>query len=173
MGRTVSLGMLEQIGIASPCSMKWEDMRLVDGDRVRHCGACNLNVYNLSGMARAEAEALIRSRVASGERLCAQLRLRADGTVLTQDCPVGLRAVRLRLARAFTRLAAAAAFLMTGTVVARSREGAAPGGLARLQPFATLCKWISPPTPNTGPVQTIRGEAVLGKVISQPSVPGR
>ncbi|HMB27752.1 MAG TPA: carboxypeptidase-like regulatory domain-containing protein, partial [Blastocatellia bacterium] len=38
-------------------------------------------------------------------RICARLYRRADGTILTQDCPVGLRAVRKKVTRA-----AAAAF---------------------------------------------------------------
>lgn len=173
MARTISLGVLEQVRIASPCSMRWEDMTAVDGaasHRVRHCGACDLNVYNLSGMPRAEAEALVRSRAASGERLCAQLLVRADGTVLTRDCPVGLRAARIRLARAFTRLAAAAAFFLTGAAAAwfRERNPAGPG-LGRAQPFATLTDWISPPKPQvvTAP-SFVRGEVYLGKVAPMP-----
>ncbi len=172
MGRTVSLGVLEQVRIASPCSMRWEDMAPVEDDRVRHCGACNLNVYNLSGMARADAEALVRSRAATGERLCAQLVVRADGTVLTRDCPVGLRAARLRLARALTRLSAAAALFLAGGVLARSRER--PGaGLSRFQPFATLCAWVRPPTPAPPPL-SIRGDVVLGKICvpALPNAPG-
>jgi hypothetical protein len=166
VGRTISLGVLEQVRIASPCSMRWEDMAPVEGDRVRHCGACDLNVYNLSGMSRGEAEALVRARAATGERLCAQLLVRADGTVLTRDCPVGLRAARLRIARAFSRLAAAAALFLTGAVAARLRENGGVSGLARVQPFATLCEWIRPPKPQIlVPPQFIRGEAILGKMM--------
>jgi hypothetical protein len=81
--------------VASPCNVGWETM---EGDaRVRFCRLCSLNVYDLSGMTRAEAEALV---LKTEGRLCARLTRRADGTVLTKDCPVGLRAIRVRAARA-------------------------------------------------------------------------
>ena len=81
--------------VASPCRASWEGM---EGDeRVRFCGQCGLHVYNISEMTRGEAESLVAR---TEGRLCARLHRRADGTVLTKDCPVGLRAVRLRASRA-------------------------------------------------------------------------
>jgi hypothetical protein len=65
-------------------------------DRVRFCGHCQLNVYNISELSRAEAETLIAS---TEGRICARLYRRADGSVLTKDCPVGLRALRMRVAK--------------------------------------------------------------------------
>ena len=83
---------LETMQIASPCRADWNAM---DGnDRLRFCSQCGLNVYNLAGMSRTEAEMLLRSR---GARLCVRFFRRADGTVLTQDCFVGLAALRRRL----------------------------------------------------------------------------
>jgi hypothetical protein len=38
--------MINNIRVASPCSADWEQMQ--GDDRVRHCDACNLNVYNLA-----------------------------------------------------------------------------------------------------------------------------
>jgi hypothetical protein len=85
---------VNSLRVASPCPVGWETM---SGDqRVRHCGSCELNVYNISAMTSAEAERLIVNR---GGRLCIRLYKRADGTVLTQDCPVGLRAYRKRVAK--------------------------------------------------------------------------
>ena len=57
-------------------------------DRVRFCSSCNLNVYNLSGMSRQEVTELFR--LVEG-RLCVRFYRRKDGTVLTRDCPVGLK----------------------------------------------------------------------------------
>lgn len=85
-----ALPLLESIHIASPCSAKWDDM--VGDDRVRFCGHCEKNVYNIAGMSRAEAEGLLTS----GSPVCVRLFRRADGTVLTQDCPVGVRRKRRR-----------------------------------------------------------------------------
>lgn len=65
-------------------------------DRVRFCDQCNLHVYNISEMTRKQAEALIAK---TEGRICAKLHRRADGTVLTKDCPVGLKAIRRRVSR--------------------------------------------------------------------------
>ena len=62
-------------------------------DKVRFCGLCNLNVYNISAMTGAEAEQLI---VRTEGRLCAKLYRRTDGTIITADCPVGWRALKRR-----------------------------------------------------------------------------
>lgn len=86
-----ALPFLAAVQIAAPCPAKWSEMQ---GDhRVRHCTACKKNVYNLSAMATEEAEALLAAT--EGER-CIRLYRRADGTVLTDNCPVGLRRARAR-----------------------------------------------------------------------------
>jgi hypothetical protein len=72
-------------------------------ERVRHCAQCHLNVYDLSAMTRAEAEALIEEAEGS---LCVRLYRRADGTVLTADCPVGVAAARRFARRATASLGA-------------------------------------------------------------------
>jgi hypothetical protein len=79
--------MRTEIRIASPCSADWNKM--VGDDRIRHCTACNLDVYNFAALTGLEVERLIANRQG---RLCARLYRRADGTVLTQNCPVGFRA---------------------------------------------------------------------------------
>lgn len=93
---------LDNIRIASPCSADWDAM--YGDERKRFCGECKLNVYNLSGMTREEAERLVTS--AEG-RLCVRFWQRTDGTLLTQDCPVGWAKFRVR-----TRLFATAAMSM-------------------------------------------------------------
>ena len=76
---------LDRIQIAKPCSQSWAEMK--GDDQVRHCAACELCVFNISEMTRAEAVALIQSR--STQRTCIRLHRRADGTVITRDCPTG------------------------------------------------------------------------------------
>ena len=85
---------LDEVRVAAPCPADWGAM--VGDERVRFCERCSLNVYNLSGMSRREAEALVSN--AEG-RLCVRFYRRADGTILTNNCPVGLSAVRRRVAR--------------------------------------------------------------------------
>ncbi|MGH7285920.1 MAG: hypothetical protein ACRELY_30750 [Polyangiaceae bacterium] len=84
--RKISLPMLENVAIATPCDVSWADM---NGDNdVRFCEHCRKDVYNLSMMARDEAEATLTAAKEKG--LCVRLYRRDDGTVLTQDCPVGI-----------------------------------------------------------------------------------
>jgi hypothetical protein len=85
---------LEGVRVAAPCPADWE--RMVGDERVRFCGQCSLHVYNLSGMTKREAEGLVAN--AEG-RLCVRYYSRADGSVLTRNCPVGLRALKRRVSR--------------------------------------------------------------------------
>jgi hypothetical protein len=104
--------LLEDVRIASPCSASWDAM--TGDDRVRFCGQCQKNVYDLSALSRGEAETLLAEREGS---ICVRLYRRADGTVLTADCPVGLRRKRVRL----TILAAAGAGALAAASVASAR----------------------------------------------------
>jgi hypothetical protein len=88
-----ALPLLGSVGVASPCSASWQGMS--GDDRKRFCGKCEKNVYNLSAMTAEEAEAFLREN--EGADVCIRLYKRADGTVLTSDCPVGVR--RKRVAR--------------------------------------------------------------------------
>src|SRR5437868_665732 len=63
----------------------------------RLCKLCDRYVYNIESMSVPEAAALLRQ--ASNSRTCVRLHRRADGTVLTSDCPTGLRAYRQRVGR--------------------------------------------------------------------------
>ena len=91
---TQNTPVLDNLRISSPCPASWEEM--LGDDRVRFCGDCQLNVYNLSAMSRSEAEDLVRQREA---RLCVRFYRRVDGTMITQDCPRGFRAVVDRVSR--------------------------------------------------------------------------
>ena len=88
---------LESIRIASPCSADWNGM--YGDERKRFCGECKLNVYDLSGMTRDEAETFL---INAEGRVCVRLFRRADGTVLTKDCPVGWARLKKRLSSAAT-----------------------------------------------------------------------
>jgi hypothetical protein len=104
------LTVLNDLRIATPCRASWEAMR--GDDRVRFCDSCSKQVYNVSGLTAEAAVALIRE---SEGRLCVRLYRRNDGTVLTADCPVGLRsALRRRLVRLATAGVVAFATLRSG-----------------------------------------------------------
>lgn len=105
MGRRVAL---EVIDIAEPCTEDWDAMR--GDERIRFCGLCHRNVFNLSAMSRDEAEALVAE---AEERVCVRMYRRADGTVTTADCaPDRLAAVRRGAKRSLAWAAAGVAGLL-------------------------------------------------------------
>jgi len=110
--------LLDGISIASPCSADWNQMQ--GDDRRRFCAQCKLHVHNLSAMSSGDANALLQQ--AKGGRVCVRFFRRADGTVLTRDCPVGLRQ---KLRRAWAR-AAALWLAVWGSAVACARPVANP-----------------------------------------------
>ena len=88
------LPVLDDVRVAAPCRADWGAMTPVSPDgRVRACGACEKRVYDLSEMTRDEAQALL---VAFEGTLCARFYRRADGTILTKDCAVGVSRRRRR-----------------------------------------------------------------------------
>ncbi len=108
------LPLLDRVRVAAPCPKKWSEM--VGDAHTRHCGECNENVYNLSSLTREQAEALILEKEG---KLCVQFYRRADGTILTADCPDGVKRRRRKrrvMATAFSALSAvsAAAALSSG-----------------------------------------------------------
>jgi hypothetical protein len=84
--------LLDEIHIASPCPVSWD---IMSGDeRVRFCPRCRLHVYNLSGMSQEESEHLLRREEG---RMCVRFYHRADGKVMTDDCPGCLDRIRRQL----------------------------------------------------------------------------
>lgn len=138
---------LESLRIASPCQASWAEMK--GDDRVRFCGSCQKHVYDMRHLSRVEAEELVRSR----ESVCIRMTRRADGTVITSDCPVGARdkSRRQRVAgAAFGTLLAAGALLskIRGSAEASHLED---GGLAA--PFlAAVAKHAQHLAPEPEPV---------------------
>ena len=96
---------LDALEVQTPCDVSWNSMK---GDnRVRYCGHCRQNVYNIEALPRAEAVRLIGEREG---RLCVRFHRRPDGTVVTADCWA-----RLRAARRKGWLAFAAMLVIVGT----------------------------------------------------------
>lgn len=83
---------LSYVRIAAPCRADWK--RMPGNERVRFCDQCSMNVYNLSNMTKKDAEALVLN---TEGRLCVRYYHRADGSILTANCPVGLRALKRRV----------------------------------------------------------------------------
>jgi hypothetical protein len=134
---------LDRLRIASPCPVGWDQM--TGDDRVRFCQRCSLRVYNISEMTRTEAEALIAK---TEGHICARIYRRFDGTIITKDCPVGLRAMRRRAARVAG--AVVATTLSLGSLVL----GQKPSKKDSCQPQIKISRSL-PKSPD--PVATISG----------------
>ena len=158
--------LLKNVRVAAPCSESWNDMP--GSDSVRSCERCQHKVYNLSEMTAPEAADLLRR--AEG-RLCVRFYRRADGTVMTKDCPVGAqaatRARRRRFGMIGLSMASVAGVAGAGLSAHHNNEHHEPM-LGRVQ--AVRVEPIDTPTPEPQPVMgamavpvaTPTPEAVMG-----------
>jgi hypothetical protein len=105
---------LDQLSVASPCEMSWEAMR--GDDQARFCDQCEKHVYDFAAMTTAEGLALIER---TEGKFCGRLTRRADGTVLTADCPIGLSAKISRFRRRVVYSIVAAVVMLIGFLTLR------------------------------------------------------
>lgn len=150
---------LDNLRVASPCPANWDEM-YGDG-RKRFCSSCKLNVYNLSAMTRSEAEQFL---LISEGRVCVRYFRRADGTVLTQNCPVGWQAVKARVSRVATAIFSMLVGFFGGISVYT---------LFRSEPSQMTMGSISVKANRHPDATDVRGEAVLGEVPEPAYVVGR
>ncbi len=152
------LPVLQNIEVAAPCSADWNDM--TGDDRVRFCGDCKLNVYNLSAMTEDQIVGLIRE---TEGRLCGRFYRRPDGTILTQDCPKGIRAiVRRRLVGVGCRVGAAVVCLtgLVGGAQLLTSDGSGSGG--QIAWLVRIRQWFNPSPP-----------VIMGEIYIPPPAPSR
>ncbi|HEY9732836.1 MAG TPA: hypothetical protein V6C89_13040 [Drouetiella sp.] len=83
------LSEVHRISIAAPCSVKWDAM--TGDEQTRFCNQCDKHVYNISSMSESEVEQLF---VTAAAVPCIKLFRRLDGTIIFDNCPVGLRKLR-------------------------------------------------------------------------------
>jgi hypothetical protein len=175
--QTVGDSPLERMYTASPCHASWDAM--TGDDKARFCVACQKNVYNISMMTRAEAEALISEKEGN---LCAIFARRADGKVVTSDCPVGASAPTFihRPWQALRYFAVAALAIVVAVVngeakpITKAKKQAAHAAKTR-KPIAHTqlpvpggIMFAPAPTPTPRPATIIRGN-IESK--SEPSTP--
>jgi hypothetical protein len=142
------------ISVASPCKASWEQMA---GDpNVRFCGACSKNVYSLDNLTTEEVRQLI---VEKEGKLCWRFFVRRDGTVLTKDCPVGIKRVRQRM---FAAIATACALVASSAAVVL-RSGGFWGSSQSLGAWSERVKeQVQPTVPiRAEPIQPMMGQAVV------------
>lgn len=183
------LPLLSTAYVALPCKADWNKM--VGDERTRFCGMCNKNVYNLSEMSADEAETFLRQLTKDA---CVRLYRRKDGTVMTNDCPVGQRNNRIKVAAALVvGTGMAAAKILTSVVEPMQVMGgvsmpqmtelkaelsaveshldlAVPimGGMTF--PDSAPAKHESKPELRSGPSTLLNPQGIKGKIIAQCSI---
>lgn len=119
--------MKQDVRIASPCTADWD--RMLGDDRTRYCPQCQRNVYNFSELSAAEVERVVVEREG---RLCARFYQRADGTMLTKDCPASVTVVLQRVSRLAS--AALAAVMSASPAMAAASSVLHLPALLQIQP---------------------------------------
>jgi hypothetical protein len=164
---------IDQIEIQSPCTVSWDEMRLAGGDgRVRFCGQCRQNVYNVEAMSRGEARRLIAAREG---RVCVRILRRPDGTVVTADCWARLRAARRRGFLPFLGMLVLVGFtelIAIGAGLARLRQ--VMGGVPAPRPPVSLpiARGLeAPPPPVMGTPPPTAPRHLMGEAPPPPLVP--
>lgn len=171
---------LSHVRVAAPCRADWERMR--GNERVRFCDECSMNVYNLSNMTKKDAEALVLS--AEG-RLCVRYYNRADGTILTKNCPIGLRGLKRRVSGVSRAVVSSVLSFFAGMAVLagletaqNSLDAATEAGLDLISPVPIDEE--TPPAPSTNfTISTgvlaldtkegwIEGQAIAGRLAPVP-----
>lgn len=136
---------LDQLRVASPCAANWDDM---EGDTVRRlCADCGLHVHNVSAMTPEQAEeflGMVAQEAGAGRRVCVRLYKRADGTVITRNCPIGLAELKRRAWTGVRRLGAVVALCCVGVFVGRRAYAEAHAGGRSWENPVTICRGIRP-----------------------------
>ena len=165
---------LSHVRIAAPCRADWE--RMQGNERVRFCGECSRNVYNLSNMPKKDAEALILN--AEG-RLCVRYYHRSDGTILTGNCPVGLQALKRRVSGISRAVASSVLSFFAGMAVLAGLQQAQNSLNALTEVDADLIDPVpfveeeaAPPPPPAEEPAVMMGEmAVMGQMTTEKDSP--
>jgi hypothetical protein len=164
-----TLPLLDQVRIASPCKAEWNEM--LGDERVRFCLSCEKNVYNLSSMSKDDAETLLRERV--GNDLCVRFYQRTDGTILTADCPEGVKKKRRKkLALAV----AGAGAMVAATATAFMSQRTCTKGALQGEPVAVAggMMYANEPTEvkgDVGPVPSVMGSTTATPIMGAPPPP--
>jgi hypothetical protein len=146
---------LDDVRVAAPCPANWDAMS--GNDRVRFCSQCNLNVYNLSGMSRNEAASFVNR---TEDRVCVRYYRRTDGAILTDNCPVGLRALKRRAIKVANAVLSSVICFLVGMglyrVVALQEDRAVVMGTMTAMEIRPSAKPLSPGAAELGTMEMDR-----------------
>ena len=157
----MKIDVVDRLRVASPCPISWEQM--TGNERVRFCHVCSLNVYNIAELTRKEATALVSG---TEGRVCARLFRRSDGTVITRDCPVGLRAIRRRVARWTAAVFAAITSICASAFSYPASCASSAGSAARTSRTLT----VASSGELSGQITDPNGQPIAGAILTLTSV---
>jgi hypothetical protein len=140
----MSLVSLDQISVAEPCHVDWNEMK--GNSAARFCEHCQKTVHDLSAMPREQAEKLVCQSAGS---LCIRITKGPDGVVQTLDYR-GLAGPRRWTWRAWTLVALAVA-LMAGVVNA-----------------AIFGRRVMPPAPVAATLPPLQQQMMMGVMLPTP-----
>ena len=132
--------LLPILDIRTPCERDWS--RMSGDDRVRFCGDCQKNVYNIAEYSQAEVANLIEQHEG---RLCLRLYRRADGTVVTSDCSLLQTASRWSRIGLLASVGVLLLMLTGGGLAMANVEVWKNSQWFHQGPISQLQDWISPP----------------------------
>jgi hypothetical protein len=140
----ITLATLDSLSISSPCPASWEQMK--GSESVRFCSQCEQPVYNLALISKREIGKLISQNTG---RLCIRLYRRADGKIMTKDCPRGrMKKIRRVIAGALALAAMAFCVLVWRTATSWHRRDSDrySSRMREIEPYKTIINWLDPPT---------------------------
>jgi hypothetical protein len=133
-----------RVTVASPCSKSWEQMK--GTAQKRFCEGCQQHVYDLSAMRFDEARDVLALAIPP----CVRFFRRADGTVMTADCPVGRQRARRKLQRL---VSVAAAALVAATAMVRGWFSVGATEECEVSPLIPLAGLAAAPPPEVEPAK--------------------
>lgn len=128
--------------VSSPCPKSWDD--LVGDRRVRYCGQCRLNVYNLAEMSPEEVERVV---LKTEGRLCGRLYDRGDQTATVQNCP------RSGFRKKMAALLTVSAVLLLGGLAWGLRSSELVNQSALPSWVRVVLRWFEPDVPVLGAIR--------------------
>lgn len=147
---------ISRLIIPSPCQVGWDNM--TGDERSRMCGQCDRRVYNLAAMTTNE----VIEMVSGNERVCGRLHRRADGTVVTGECPVPAaspKKLQFSIATLLILITSCAALCASVPWLGR-----------RIEPIVQ--RWLKPTVDVSAPViETWEGEIMISEDWDPEAVP--
>jgi len=137
--------LLPRLTVATPCPADWNAMS--GDDRVRFCGDCGRNVYNISALTRRQVYRLVEAH--EGKPPCIRMFRRPDGTIVTRRCLADLHAAARSVWLRACAYAAMAVAFWTNVLLGREIGHPRPLVTSPPAPTSTATPASTPTLPRT------------------------